>query len=125
MASAKSQVKSKAHKPVARKPVKVKPAKKKVDWSAAGHKAYLTRMRNQGKHGKSVTVNGNKKSQKKPSVQKQVKQHGKRKTFGSFGNYHVNRDALVAELKKSKKTEFAPTEVVSLTWNVIKASAKQ
>lgn len=117
-ASAKRQVKN--------KPKFKKPANwhKKIDWAAAGRKAYETRMKNQGKHGKTVKVKP-KKPQKKPAAQKQVKQHGK-KTVGAFGNYRVNRDALVAELKKSKKTEFAPTEVVSLTWNVIKkASAKQ
>ena len=118
-ASVKRQVKN---KPKFKKPANWR---KKVDWAAAGRKAYETRMKNQGKHGKTVKV-GPKKPQKKPAAQKQVKQHGKHKTVGAFGNYRVNRDALVAELKKSKKTEFAPTEVVSLTWNVIKkASAKQ
>jgi hypothetical protein len=118
-ASAKRQVKEPKSKP------KLKNWRKKVDWAAAGRKAYETRMKNQGKHGKTVKVKP-KKPQKKPAAQKQVMQHGKRKTVGTFGNYRVNRDALVAELKKSKKTEFAPTEVVSLTWNVIKkASAKQ
>jgi hypothetical protein len=118
-ASAKRQVKEPKSKP------KLKNWRKKVDWAAAGRKAYETRMKNQGKHGKTVKVKP-KKPQKKPAAQNQVKQHGKRKTVGAFGNYRVNRDALVAELKKSKKTEFAPTEVVSLTWNVIKkASAKQ
>jgi len=118
-ASAKRQVKN---KPKLKKPANWR---EKIDWAAAGRKAYETRMKNQGKHGKTVKVKP-KKPQKKPAAQKQVKQHGKRKTVGAFGNYRVNRDALVAELKKSKKTEFAPTEVVSLTWNVIKkASAKQ
>jgi len=118
--SAKRQVKNKP------KLNKLANWRKKVDWAAAGRKAYETRMKNQGKHGKTVKVKANKKPQKKPAAQKQVKQHGKRKTVGAFGNCRVNRDALVAELKKSKKTEFAPTEVVSLTWNVIKkASAKQ
>lgn len=118
-ASAKRQVKEPKSKP------KLKNWRKKVDWAAAGRKAYETRMKNQGKHGKTVKVKP-KKPEKKPAAQKQVKQHGKRKTVGAFGDYRVNRDALVAELKKSKKTEFAPTEVVSLTWNVIKkASAKQ
>jgi hypothetical protein len=123
---AKSEVKSKPSKPKS-KPKKIQSWRKKVDWAAAGRKAYETRIKNQGKHGKTVVkVKPNKKPQKKPAAQKQVKQNGKRKTVGAFGNYRVNRDALVAELKKSKKTEFAPTEVVSLTWNVIKkASAKQ
>jgi hypothetical protein len=123
-ASVKRQVKNKPSKPKS-KPKKIQSWRKKIDWSAAGRKAYETRMKNQGKHGKTVKVSP-KKPQKKPAAQKQVKQHGKRKTVGAFGNYRVNRDALVAELKKSKKTEFAPTEIVSLTWNVIKkASAKQ
>ena len=120
--------KTSAKRQVKNKPKLTKPAnwRKKIDWVAAGRKAYETRMKNQGKHGKTVKVKANKKPQKKPAAQKQVTQHGKRKTVGAFGNYHVNRDALVAELKKSKKTEFAPTEVVSLTWNVIKkASPKQ
>ena len=121
--SAKRQVKNKPSKPKS-KPKKIQSWRKKIDWAAAGRKAYETRMKNQGKHGKTVKVKP-KKPQKKPA-QKQVKQHGKRKTVGAFGNYRVSRDALVAELKMSKKTEFAPTEVVSLTWNVIKkASAKQ
>jgi hypothetical protein len=118
-ASAKRQVKEPKSKP------KLKSWRKKIDWAAAGRKAHQTRMKNQGKYGKTVKAKP-KKPQKKPAAQKHVKQHGKRKTVGAFGNYRVNRDALVAELKKSKKTEFAPTEVASLTWNVIKkASAKQ
>jgi hypothetical protein len=124
----KALAKNVKHKPNKPSKPKAQPKnwRKKVDWSAAGRKAYETRMKNQGKHGITVKVKANKKSQKKSVAQKQVKQHGKRKTVGAFGNYRVNRDALVAELKKSKKTEFAPTEVVSLTWNVIKkASAKQ
>jgi len=125
-ASAKRQVKNKPQKPSKpRNKPNTQNWRKKVDWAAAGRKAYETRMKNQSKHGKTVKVKP-KKPQKKPAAHKQVKQHGKCKKVGAFGNYRVNRDALVAELKKSKKTEFAPTEVVSLTWNVIKkASAKQ
>jgi hypothetical protein len=121
--SAKRQVKSKPSKPK-----KIQSWRKKIDWSAAGRKAAETRRKNQknGKARKIVKQNKSKKKQPKTQSVKQVKQHGKRKTVGAFGNYRVNRDELVAELKKSKKTEFAPTEVVSLTWNVIKkASAKQ
>lgn len=125
--SAKRKVKNKTSKPKS-KPKKIQSWRKKVDWAAAGRKAAETRRKNQenGKASKIVKQNKSQKKQPKTQSVKQVKQHGKRKTVGAFGNYRVNRDALVAELKKSKKTEFAPTEVVSLTWNVIKkASAKQ
>jgi len=123
-ASAKKQVKT----PSKNKPSKPKLTwRKKVDWSAAGRKAYETRIKNQkkGKKGKVVKtqkVKPQKKveAQKKPT-QKQVKQHGKKKTVG-FGNYRVNRDDLVKKLQASKKTEFAPTEIVSLTWEVIKSA---
>ena len=120
-ASAKKQVKNLSKN----KPSKKLTWRKKVDWSAAGRKAYETRLKNQksGKKGKVVKTQKKVKPQK-PTTQKQVKQHGKKKTVGAFGNYRVNRDALVKKLQASKKTEFAPTEVVSLTWEVIKSANK-
>jgi hypothetical protein len=121
-ASAKKQVKN----PSKNKPSKPKLTwRKKVDWSAAGRKAYATRVKNQKKKGKVVKPQKVKATQKKVKPQKkpttQVKQHGKKKTVG-FGNYRVNRDDLIKKLQASKKTEFAPTEIVSLTWEVIKSA---
>jgi hypothetical protein len=99
--------------------------RKKVDWAAAGRKAYETRMKNQRGKGKVVkTQKKQAKPQKPVKKAPQVKQHGKahgKKTTG-FGDYQVNRDALVKALQASKQKEFAPTEVVSLTWAVIKSA---
>jgi hypothetical protein len=115
MASAKSKVKAKAHK-----------TKKTVDWSAAGKKAYQTRLRNLKlkKGGKVQKKAQAKKAQvkaqvKKPHVKKPVR-HLKQSVGVGFGKFRVNRNALVKALSEDKRKELAPTEVVSLTWKVIK-----
>jgi hypothetical protein len=90
--------------------------KKKVDWPAAGHKAWLTRLRNK-KNGKAP-----KKAQaktKKPQVKKPVRHVAQ---GVGFGKYRVNKIALVNALTEDKRKELKPTEVVQLTWNVIKGA---
>lgn len=126
MASAKRSVKSKA--------VKSKPkTKKKVDWSAAGHKAWLTRLRNQKKNGGKVRKKTSKAQAKKPQAKvvakkpqkpKKPQKHGKVKHGKQvgFAKYRVSKTALVKALTEDKRKELAPTEVVSLTWDVIRGA---
>jgi len=114
MASA-NKVKAKAHKPT----------KKKVDWKAAGHKAWLTRLRNK-KNSKAPKKVQAKKPQaktqaKKPAVRKPAK-HVKQGTDVGFGKYRVSKTALVNALNEDKRKELKPTEVVQLTWQVIKGA---
>jgi hypothetical protein len=56
-ASARRQVKNKPSKPKS-KPKKIQSWRRKVDWTAAGRKAYETRMRNMKKNGKADNIKG-------------------------------------------------------------------
>lgn len=107
-----------ASKKVASKTV----VKKKVDWAAAGRKAYATRIRNQ-KIGKTAKPKPKLKPKKPISADKskrpQVKHSKQIKTIG-FGNFRVNREDLVKALQAHKEQEIPPTVVTQITWKCIK-----
>jgi hypothetical protein len=81
---------------------------------AAGRKAALTRAKNKraGKGHVAKHAPGKGRSRKG-------------KTPVGFGTFTVNKTKLIAKLQAQKKTSLKPTEVVSLTWDVIRGHAKK
>jgi len=77
---------------------------------AAGRKAAATRARNK-RLGKTS---------RKPSRGKVKKSRRKGHIPIGFQKYRVNKAALIKKLNAQKATSFKPTEIVSLTWKVIK-----
>jgi len=82
---------------------------------AAGRKAAATRARNKrlGKTRKTTAKGKVKKSRRKGQIP------------AGFKKYTVNKTKLIAKLQAQKKTSFKPTEVVSLTWDVIRGGPKK
>lgn len=82
---------------------------------AAGRKAALTRARNKrgGKTSRKPTGGKVKKSKRKGQIPK------------GFKKYSVNKTKLIAKLQAQRQTSFKPTEVVSLTWDVIRGHPKK
>jgi hypothetical protein len=77
---------------------------------AAGRKAAATRRRN-ARLGKTS-------HKRTPRKGKSAKRRAQ--AIKNFGGYKVNKDALIEKLNASKQKSFKPTEIVSLTWKVIK-----
>lgn len=85
---------------------------------AAGRKAAATRKRNQ-RLGKTS------RKQKPTHYGRAVKKSRRKgKVPEGFKKYTVNKTKLIAKLQAQKKTSFKPTEVVSLTWDVIRGHKK-
>jgi hypothetical protein len=84
---------------------------------AAGRKAARTRARNKrlGKTSRKPSRGGRtvKKSRRKGQIPQ------------GFKKYKVNKAQLIAKLEAKKQTSFKPTEVVSITWDVIRGGPKK
>jgi hypothetical protein len=82
----------------------------------AGRKAARTRARNK-RLGKTTTRKTSRKSVGKTRRKGHVPK--------GFGKFTVSKEKLIAKLQAQKKTNFKPTEVVSLTWDVIRGHKKR